>query len=295
DWSSDVCSYDLIEELRDQFFKAGKVPREKNEETWSAFKQSVRQFNRNKNTYYKGLKKEQYENLEKKKELIKIAEENKDNEDFKATTPLMKKVQQDWKKIGHVPRKDSDKVWKQFKAACNHYFDRLHKSNNEESADENQAFERKKEILDRLKTVELTGDKKKDLPVIKAAIEEWKQIGKVPYTKRFSERKFNKQLDQLFSKLDVDNNKAEMMNYENKIHALDEADDDKKLRNEHYFLTKKVEETKAEIRQLENNLQFFANVDDDNPLVQEVHKNIQDHKDQLLVWQEKLEKIKSLY
>src|SRR5690606_15408179 len=104
DWSSDVCSYDLIEELRDQFFKAGKVPRDKNEETWSAFKQSVRQFNRNKNTYYKSLKKEQYENLEKKRELRKIAEDNKDNDDFKSTTPLMKKIQQDWKKIGHVPR-----------------------------------------------------------------------------------------------------------------------------------------------------------------------------------------------
>ncbi len=284
-----------IEELRDQFFKAGKVPREKNEETWSAFKQSVRQFNRNKNAYYKSLKKEQYENLEKKKELIKIAEDNKDNDDFKSTTPLMKKIQQDWKKIGHVPRKDSDKVWKHFKAACNHYFDRLHKSTTEENADENLAFEKKKEILDNLKTVELTGDKKMDLPKIKTAIEQWKQIGKVPYNKRFIEGKFNKLLDQLFAKLDVDNNKAEMMKYENKLHALNEADDDKKLRNEHYFLTKKVEETKAEIRQLENNLQFFAYVDDDNPLVQEVHKNIQDHKDQLKVWQEKLEKIKSLY
>ena len=284
-----------LEELRDQFFKAGKVPREKNEETWSAFKQSVRQFNRNKNSYYKGLKKEQYENLEKKRELIRIAEENKDNEDFKATTPVMKKIQLDWKKVGHVPRKDSDKVWKQFKAACNHYFERLHKSTSEENTEEQQAFDKKKEILDNLKTVEFTGDKKTDLPKIKAAIEEWKHIGKVPYNKRFIEGKFNKLLDQLFSKLDVDNNKAEMMKYENKIHALNEADDDKKLRNEHYFLTKKVEETIAEIRQLENNLQFFANVDDDNPLVQEVHKNIQDHKDQLKVWKEKLQKIKSLY
>ncbi|HSJ11951.1 MAG TPA: DUF349 domain-containing protein, partial [Gillisia sp.] len=284
-----------LEELRDQFFKAGKVPREKNEETWSAFKQSVRQFNRNKNSYYKGLKKEQYENLEKKRELIRIAEENKDNEDFKATTPVMKKIQLDWKKVGHVPRKDSDKVWKQFKAACNHYFERLHKSTSEENTEEQEAFDKKKEILDNLKTVEFTGDKKSDLPKIKAAIEEWKNIGKVPYNKRFIEGKFNKLLDQLFSKLDVDNNKVEMMKYENKIHALNEADDDKKLRNEHYFLTKKVEETIAEIRQLENNLQFFANVDDDNPLVQEVHKNIQDHKDQLKVWKEKLQKIKSLY
>ena len=281
--------------LRDEFFKVGKVPRDKNESTWSEFKQNVRQFNRNKNAYYKGLKKEQYDNLEKKKELIKIADDNKDSEDFKATTALMKKIQADWKKVGHVPRKDSDKVWKQFKAACNHYFDRLHTSNNEENAEENKAFDQKKEILDGLKSYEFSGDKKTDLSKIKAAIEDWKNIGKVPYNKRFIEGKFNKLLDQLFSKLDVDRSKAEMMKYENKIQVLNNADDDTKLRNEHYFLTKKVQETKDEIRQLENNLQFFSNVNTDNPLVKAVHKNIQDQKDQLEVWKEKLEKIKSIY
>ncbi len=284
-----------IEVLRQSFFEAGKVPRDKNEETWSAFKQAVRQFNRNKNAYYKSLKKEQYENLEKKIELIKIADENKDNEDFKATTPLMKKIQNDWKKVGHVPRKDSDKVWKQFKASCNHYFDRMHKANNQENEEETKAFDQKKELLDSLKSLEFDGDKKTDLPKIKSAIEEWKQIGKVPFNKRFIEGKFNKLLDQLFSKLDIDHTKAEMMKYENKIQSLNDADDDKKLRNEHYFLTKKVEETKADIRQLENNLQFFSNVDDDNPLVRDVHKNIEDHKEQLKIWKEKLEKIKSLY
>ncbi len=284
-----------IEILRQSFFDAGKVPREKNEATWSAFKQVVRQFNRNKNAYYKSLKKEQYENLNKKKELIQIAEDNKDSEDLKATMPLMKKIQTDWKKIGHVPRKDSDKVWKQFKAACNHFFDRLHKSSNEENEEESKAFDKKKELLDSLKAMEFEGDKKKDLPKIKAAIEEWKNIGKVPYNKRFIEGKFNKVLDQLFSKLDVDHTKAEMMKYENKIQAINDSDDEKKLRNEHYFLSKKVEETKAEIRQLENNLQFFSNVDDDNPLVQAVHKNIEDHKEQLIIWKEKLQKVKSLY
>ena len=207
----------------------------------------------------------------------------------------MKKIQSDWKKTGHVPRKDSDKVWKQFKAACNHYFDRLHASKNEENKEEIQAFDEKKEILDKVKSMELSGDRKKDLAEIKAAIEAWKNTGKVPYSKRFIEGKFNKVLDQVFSKLDVDRTKAEMLKYENKIEALSQADDDKKLQNEHYFLSKKVEETKAEIRQLENNLQFFSNVKDDNPLVKEVHDNIADHKAQLEVWQEKLRKIKSLY
>jgi len=284
-----------IEALREAFFNAGKVPRSKNEETWSDFKQTVRRFNRNKNAFYKNLKKQQYDNLEKKKELIKIAEENKDSDDFKTVTPLMKKIQADWKKIGHVPRKDSDKVWKQFKAACNHYFERMHENRDDENKEEFEAFDKKKELLEQVKSVELTGDKKEDLPKIKQFIEDWKNLGKVPHNKRFIEGKFNKALDQLFNKLDVDHTKAEMLKYENKVQAINDADDDKKLRNEHYFLTKKIEETKAEIRQLENNLQFFSNVDDDNPLVQDVHKNIADQKEQLEVWKEKLRKIKSLY
>ncbi|MBO2545833.1 protein of unknown function [Salegentibacter agarivorans] len=284
-----------IEALREAFFNAGKVPRSKNEETWTDFKQTVRRFNRNKNAFYKNLKKQQYDNLEKKKELIKIAEENKDSDDFKTVTPLMKKIQADWKKIGHVPRKDSDKVWKQFKAACNHYFERMHENRDDENKEEFEAFDKKKELLEQVKSVELTGDKKEDLPKIKQFIEDWKNLGKVPHNKRFIEGKFNKALDQLFNKLDVDHTKAEMLKYENKVQAINDADDDKKLRNEHYFLTKKIEETKAEIRQLENNLQFFSNVDDDNPLVQDVHKNIADQKEQLEVWKEKLRKIKSLY
>ncbi|MDT0642893.1 DUF349 domain-containing protein [Zunongwangia sp. F363] len=284
-----------IEALREQFFKAGKVPRSKNEETWSEFKQTVRKFNRKKNSFYKELKKQQYDNLEKKKELIKIAEDNKESDDFKTVTPLMKKIQADWKKIGHVPRKDSDKVWKQFKAACNHYFDRLHASRNEENKEESEAFEQKKEILDKLKALELSGNKEEDLAKIKEQIAAWKKLGRVPYNKRFIEGKFNKILDQLFGKLDVNHSRAEMMKYENKLQSLNDADDEKQIRNEHYFLTKKIEETKAEIRQLENNLQFFSNVDDNNPLVQEVHKNINDHKAQLEVWKKKLKKVKNLY
>ncbi len=284
-----------IEALREQFFSAGKVPRNKNQDTWNAFKEHVRRFNRKKNAYYKNLKKEQYANLEKKKELIQIAEDNKDSDDFKTVTPLMKKIQTDWKKIGHVPRKDSDKVWKEFKKACNHYFDRLHAQRNEDNKEEVEAFDKKKQILDKVKGMELSGNKKEDLEKIKKEINSWKEIGRVPYNKRFIEGKFNKALDQLFNKMDIDNTKAEMLKYEKKVQALDEADDDRKIRNEHYFLTKKIEETKGEIRQLENNLQFFSNVDEDNPMVQDVMKNIENHKDDLKVWEEKLRKIKSLY
>ncbi len=283
-----------VQELRDAYFAAGKVPRALNKGIWNAFKDATRTFNRTKNAYYKDQKKEQYANLEKKRELVKIAEDNKDSEDLEATTPLMKKIQADWKKIGHVPRKYSDKVWKQFKGACNHYFDRLHAQRDEEKVEEKEHFEAKEALLEKMNNLELSGEHKEDLKTIKANISEWKKIGRVPYKKRNIEQKFNKTLDSLFNKLDVSKKDAELIKFENKLNTLSNRDDERKLKNEHFFISKKINETKDEIRQLENNLSFFKHVEDDNPLVKEVHNNIAKHKEQLEVWKAKLSKIKSV-
>lgn len=284
-----------IEVLRDAFFNAGKVPSKVNEETWAKFKDAVRNFNKKKNSFYKGLKKEQYTNLQKKLELIKIAEDNKDNEDIATTTALMKKIQNDWKKIGHVPRKDSDKIWKQFKSACNHFFDKLHTERNAANKVEMDAYNQKNTLLDSMKNLKLSGGKEKDLVVIKNLISEWKNLGRVPNDKRFIEGKFNKSLDELFSKLKMDKNDVELIKFENKLEVLSNEDDNQNLDNERSFIRKKIDELKSQINQLENNLQFFTNVNDDNPLVKEVHNNIKSHKESLKLWKTKLSKIKELY
>lgn len=283
-----------IETFRNEFFLAGKVPKNDNEKVWSEFKSAVRGFNRKKNSYYKNLKKDQFENLEKKLALIKIAEDNKANDDFETVTPLMKKIQDDWKNIGHVPRKDSDKVWKRFKKACNLYFDQMHRSKNAENQEELVSFDKKKELLDQLKTAELSEEKTEMEAFIKSKIEEWNSLGRVPNDKRYIESKFNKALDHLLEDSSLSKKEAEMLKFENRIKVLDEADDSRKIEKEQFFLNKKVEETKGEIRQLENNLQFFSNVNADNPLVKEVHANIKRHKEQLETWQAKLKKVKSL-
>lgn len=286
-----------IEELRNQFFNAGKVPIKVNEATWSKFKESVRVFNRQKNAFYKGLKKDQYQNLQKKLELIKIAEDNKDSDDFEATTPLMKKIQSDWKKIGHVPRKDSDKIWKQFKGACNHYFDRIHAERNAANKENIEAFNNKIKLLDTLKSLKPNKNKEKGIAEIKDYINKWKELGRVPNDKRYIEGKFQKTVDELLSNLKMDKNEVEMIKFENKLDTINnpDSDDNRNLDNERSFIRKKIDEVKSQINQLENNLQFFTNVDDDNPLVKEVHNNIKAHKESLKLWKEKLKKIKELY
>src|SRR5690606_1328404 len=116
----------------------------------------------------------------------------------------MKQIQEEWKNIGHVPRKNSDAIWNEFKAACNHFFDRLHAKRSEENSVENEAYEAKKAYLEAtLKQVELAAHHKTDLDTIKSHIEKWKSFGRVPHHKRYIEAKYNKVLDGLFDKLSM--------------------------------------------------------------------------------------------
>ncbi len=285
---------DKVEALRTSFFNAGKVPSEINEATWSAFKTAVRNFNVHKNAFYKDIKKEQQTNLDKKNALVARAKELQDSTDFEVTTPIMKKIQEEWKQIGHVPRKYSDTVWAAFKSACNHYFDKLHAEKNENETVEIEAFEKKKAYLETMKGFEFTGNHKTDLDGIKAHIETWKNFGKVPYARRHIEGKFNKMLDPLFEKLSLSKKDTDMMRFSNRMDQLSEDNDSRKIVNEKIFLSKKVDEVQNEIFQLENNIQFFANAKKDNPMVLEVKKNIERLKEELITWREKLKQIRTL-
>ncbi|MFY8111471.1 MAG: DUF349 domain-containing protein [Flavobacterium sp.] len=286
-----------VEALRNAFFSAGKVPSDVNEATWAAFKTAVRNFNSFKNSFYKDIKKDQTENLNKKIALVAKAKELQESEDFATTTPIMKQIQEEWKQIGHVPRKYSDKIWNEFKEACNHYFAKLKEQRNEENSEEMAAFENKKAYLETIKEFQLVGDHKTDLEAIKKHIETWKNFGKVPFPRRHIEGKFNKILDALFDKLSLSKKETDMMRFSNRMENLSESNDVRKLDNEKIFLMRKIEEVQNEIFQLENNIQFFTNTKNakkENSIVLEVRKNIAIHKESLEVWKEKLQQLRNL-
>lgn len=280
-----------VEALREEYFAIGKIPAEKRGELWEKLREATKKFNVNKNAFYRNIKNEQQENLNKKQALIDRANELKDSEDFANTTAVMKQIQEEWKSIGHVPRKVSASIWKEFIGACNHYFDRLHKKRNESSEAEAEAFQKKKDYLETLKNLELSGVHKADLDLIKSHIETWKGLGKVAYGQRHVEIKFNKILDGLFSKLNLSKKETDAIRYNNHLSNLVEADDARKLNSERVFLTKKIDEIQNEILQLENNVMFITSAKDNNPFVIEVNKNIERHKQELEVWKGKLSQL----
>jgi hypothetical protein len=283
-----------IEALRNQFFSAGKVPTELNEKTWRDFKNAVRSFNVLKNAFYKDIKKDQNDNLSKKQALVAKAIELKDSLDFASTTPLLKQIQEEWKTIGHVPRKLSEKLWAEFRGACNEYFEKLKEQKSEVNAEEIEAFEKKKSYLETLKSFELIGEHKTDLDTIKLHIETWKSLGKVPFARRHIEGKFNKILDVLFEKLSSSKKDNELERYSNRLENLSGADNLKKLENEKVFIMRKIEEVQNSLFQLENNIQFFGKAKADNPLVKEVMTTIENQKEELSTWKEKLKQIRNI-
>ncbi len=284
-----------VEALRNSFFVIGKVPIEETENTWAKFKNTCKDFNVLKNSFYKDIKKEQNNNLIKKQALIETAKQYVNATDFAATTPLMKQIQEEWKTIGHVPIKFSDKIWKEFRSICNDYFDKLKTQKNTENPEEIEAFDKKKEYMETMRSFEMTGDHKTDLDAIKLHIETWKSFGRVPAQRRHIEGKFNRILDALFEKLSLSKKENDMARFSNKIDQL--SGDSRKLDNEKVFLIRKIDEIQNSIFQLENNIQFFTNTKNakkENSIVTEVRKNIQIQKDEMAVLKDKLKQLRNI-
>lgn len=283
-----------VESLREQFMKAGRVPSDKQDEIWTDLKEELRAFNQAKNVYYKDIKKDQQENLKIRLQMIEKVNELKDSTDFETVTPILKKLQEDWKKVGHVPKKHADDLWKQFKDSCNYYFDRFHEYRKEHVSEEMENFNKKKAYLEELRSFTLEGDHHKDLEAIKKHIENWKAIGPVPQFRRHIEGKFNKILDALFDKLSMSKRESELVRYNNRLSSVIEQQDNRKIQMELNFVQKKIEEVQSDILQLQNNSMFISNAKSDNPFIKEINKNIERHKEELELWKEKQEIIKNL-
>jgi hypothetical protein len=282
-----------LEALRNEFFSIGRAPRTENDKLWDEFKKATRNFNKAKNIFYKSVKSDQQENLNKKNKLIERAEDLKNSDDWDSTTNIMKQIQAEWKTIGHVPRKYSDKIWKQFKSACNYYFDRLHDVQDESNKEQIVAFDKKKELLENLKS-QINSDEVISLDLINSYIDDWNKLGVLPKNMLHIESKFNKIVNNLYAKLDLGNKEIAMLKFKNIISNYLAHNYLHKIDNEQLFIRKKIDENNKEIQQLENNISFISNVEDDNPLLLNVKETIQGYKDKLDIWKAKLNYLTNL-
>lgn len=290
DWQKCIAK---IEQYRKEFIEITNIPRRKNDELWNKFKEATRAFNKGKNDFYKDIKNEQQDNLSLKIQLVEKAKALKDSDDIEKTAEILKKIQLDWKKIGHVPKKYSDKLWKEFKDACNDFFNRYHKIQDDDNQEQLVSFSKKKEFYEQFK-VRVDADEEITYEELKEIINKWRTLGSLPQNLKHIEIKFNKLLDKIFAKLSIDSDTKEMLKFKNIMESFLQQKNYRKLDNEQLFLRKKIDEISKEVQQLENNISFISNVTEDNPLVKSVRKSIEKGNENLELWKEKLKFLANL-
>lgn len=266
-----------VEEFRSEFLKTGSVPRKLSNQNWNDFKTTLRGFNTTKNTYYKSLKGSQQANLEEKLKLIQTAKDNQNNEEWDIAVPLFKKLQEDWKKVGHVPKSMTNKIWDEFRDACNAFFNNYREKSNASTDNWKENYKNKKALLDDLKTVT---DEEGSIERIEAIKTAWNNIGKVPRDKISINTEFNKTLREKLK-----------LNKINELELKEEGLSENQLTDKARKIKNQISDLEAEIVKLENNLAFFKNPSRENPLLKETFESIEEKKAHLETLKQNLHSI----
>lgn len=281
---------DKVNELFKLWKSIGKAPGKQNDEVWHRFKTMLDKFFTDKKEYFKELKSYQRDNYNKKLEIVERAEEVKDSDDWKGTKAKLIDLQKQWKKIGPVPRKHSDKIWKTFRAACDHFFNRRDEYFKNINQHEEENLKKKQEIVEKVKAYELSGDKKQDLQSLKNFQRAWSDVGFVPIkVKDKIQKEFKEAIDKHFDKLNVSNIEKNVMNYKQHVEQIkDNPNAGNKMGHERKVLHGKISKLEEDIQLWENNIGFLANSKKSTQLKNEFEKKIERSKKDLAMLKAKL-------
>lgn len=124
-----VNAFHELQKLHEQWKEYGPVAKEKREEIWDRFKAATSVINKKYQAHFEGLKAQQEENLEKKKvlceKLEEIAErEIKNTADWNQLSKEIESLQAEWRTIGFATKKENQKIYDRFRAACDKFFER---------------------------------------------------------------------------------------------------------------------------------------------------------------------------
>lgn len=278
-----------LNKLREEFIATGRVPKEFNQKLWDEFKNETREFNHRKNEFYKNLKIDQQKNLAKKEELLKIAKEHENSTDWDSSVQIIKRIQSDWKKVGHVPRKESDKIWKEFKEACNKFFDNYKARGSRINHEFTENLAKKEELLKELNAFKIGDNTEADLEKINEFNVRWSGIGKVPAARMDINHEFSKKISELVKSLGLSDDEVQDFKMSALVDRIKSGQDEQMLGDEIRKTKKIIEDLEKEINQLENNVAFFT--DENSPLLKNVHKQIEEKRARLSDSELKLRKL----
>lgn len=279
-----------LSELFQVWKTVGPASKKQNEEIWTRFKTAMDTFFAKKKEFFANLKDRQTENLERKINLCIEAEALQESTEWKKATERFKKIQEEWKTIGPVPKRHADKIWKRFRAACDTFFGRKAEHFGGLKEEEAANLTAKQAIIEAIKNFELKPNRAENMEAIKALQKQWIEIGHVPIKVKDSiNSEYRKAVDALFDKMRSNQNEITTNEYKEMVELMkDDPESSDKMRREKNNLANRIQKLRDEIAVLENNIGFFSNSKNSELMKAEYEKKINKAKNDLKVLEAKL-------
>ncbi len=258
DWSK---RYDDFEKLFADWKKIGPVPKSNKDQVWIDFNGIRNDFYTKRKAHFKTLNAVRKVNLKAKEELCAKVEALKDSTDWAKTAKEIIALQNEWKKVGPVPDKVNQAIWKRFRAACDFFFDARSKAFEGQRKEEDQNLKAKEALIAKLDEIFKSDmDYKKSFEELKKVSTEWKTIGYVPHkaVKRINTA-YDKASNAIYNKYKEESKQHKSSNLKEHYRSLkDGPNGDRALDTELRNIKKKISFHNNEIASIETNMSFFA-------------------------------------
>ena len=290
EWQNKIKDF---EKLKVEFQSIKNLQRNKNKKSWNDFRLATKEFNSEKNNFYKNQKKELKKSIDIKKSLIEevkgIIESNKISENSKR----IKEIQEEWKKVGYLPRKISNSLWDDFKPLLNKFYDILKSGAVNMDEKEQKIFDKKSKFIDKLKF----SKKKFSIDELKeefiTSIKSFNDLGELNLSSSNTlNNNMLRKISSIINSLEIEKNEKDdlLFDLELELSKSNSNEINKKIQT----IKRKISDLEVESNQFQNNLEFFSSSSSENPLFKNVSTKISSIEKKIEFWRDKLRKIEKV-
>ena len=204
-----VSAFHELQKLHEQWKEYGPVAKEYRDDIWNRFKAATAVVNKRYQAHFEGLKEQQAENLVKKTELCErteavAAREIKNTADWNAASKEIEEIQAAWRRIGYATKKDNQKIYDRFRAACDAFYSRKREFYSGIKDSMNDNLEKKLSLIEQAEALKSSTEWKKATDQFIALQKQWKEIGAVPRKKSEALwKRFRAACDEFFTARDA--------------------------------------------------------------------------------------------
>lgn len=279
-----------VNKLHRRWKKAGNLPQKDENDLWDRFKAATDAFNEKKSENIDVLRDQEQKNLEEKQKLVEEAEKLKDSEDWEQTHRNLQSLMDKWKNVGPVPKRSSGKIWKKFKGAMDHFYDRRRDHFKEVKEERKDNLKEKEEVLSKLRDLKDHEDPIEAVNIAKPLQEEFKKAGYVPIKhKNRMWKEYREICDVIYDRFRAAKAAVDVVGRENvENFSTDDIADIRKLNSKASSLRKEIKKMEQELIQQKESLSYFKPSGGSNPLLDQVKEKVDKAEEDIEKKEEKL-------